>query len=147
MFSETVNLVSDIEETQSWIINNADQIETRLNGNIRRAIFGLIRSKGEEEYYKESNPVGRVLTMVSEAWTLIQNQLIDDKIKYAQDIFLMIPEDNASIFFLDLRNGLDYIIQRWDASEAKPATVWFRSKPQRVKTRRVLKRIKNDESI
>ena len=99
---------------------------------------------GSEEYFREKGPsTGAFLAILSGAWAPIQNSLIDNKIRYVESLFSMVPVNQVSLFYSELRHGLDYVIRAWDDSEQDPFIVWFKFNPQRIKNRysfRVIKK-------
>lgn len=135
MFSEELEIVKELEDTVTRLTAAFAGTEQSILAQTRSAVKLFIRLKGEEEYYpKDPSPYGyrfiKALIRHSKTYT---NTVIENKIRYAETLFSMIPDDNILYFYNDLQSGLDYVIQAWDTSELDPKPLNYAQAPQRVK--------------
>ena len=135
MFSDAVEIVEDLEATLSQITSNSQNIEYFIIQYVRRAVVGLINRIGSEEYYRENKPGSALLAIASGLLTPFQNAIIDNKIRYVETLFSLVPDNQVSLFYSELRQGLNYIISAWDDSEQDPKDNGFKYNPQKIKNR------------
>ena len=135
MFSDAVEIVECIEESLSRISSASERIEGSYSYYARRTVNGFIKKLGKEEYYNEKNPISLSVAVISGIFTPLQNAIIDNKIQYVESLFSLVPDNQMSLFYSELRHGLNYIINAWDDSEQNPNLNLFRNKPHRVKNR------------
>jgi hypothetical protein len=135
MFSDAVKLVEDLEGTISRISSDSERIENSYSNYARRTVIGLIKTMGRDEYYRENNPASALIAFASGLLTPLQNAIINNKIRYVETLFSMVLDNQISLFYSELRQGLNYIINAWDASEQDPNLNWFKFNPQKIKNR------------
>jgi hypothetical protein len=135
MFSDMVELVESLEGTLFRLSSASERIEKSFSIYARRTVIGFINKMGREEYYREKNPGSALIAVVSGLFTPLQNTLIDNKIRYVESLFSMVPDNQVSLFYSELRQGLNYIIISWDDSEQDPKINLFKFNPQKIKNR------------
>jgi hypothetical protein len=92
-------------------------------------IIDLISIKGDEERQPYSGPVNDWLTVLAKGVGAYYEAFINRKIEYVQLLFSKIPVLYWKQFYIDLRTGLDNVIQLWDASEEDPRLHFFSKLP------------------
>jgi hypothetical protein len=136
MFSETLDLFKDIEDTLSRLMEISEKTEQAILRNTRNTLVDLVKQKGREEYSPERQKSNMlILDVLGETARKFNKSVVDSKIRYTLSLLSMIPEGNLSLFYNDLGLGLDNVIEKWDDSEINPNNTNYRFLPQKVKKR------------
>jgi hypothetical protein len=138
MFSETLDLFKDLEDTISRLREMSERTEQELLRNTRNTLIDFVEQKGNEEYTpRRPDSEEELFDLAAGLARYFLNRGVDSKIRYVETLLSMIPDRNLSLFYDDLRLGLDNVIEKWDNSEKNPRYTNYSLPPQKVKNRYV----------